>query len=77
MSLRSFLPYLLTFIACVAYLLYRMRTAMMAPRRRGGSTLWHDRGRARRRLRISRTWDELGHRDRPEIPEPDEKDRDA
>jgi hypothetical protein len=77
MSLRSFLPYLIIFIACAAYLLYRMRTAMMAPRRRGGSVLWHDRGRVRRQLRISRTWDELGHHEHPEASRPDEKGPDA
>lgn len=74
MSLKSFLPYLIVFIACAAYLLFRMRTSMMAPRRRSGSTLWHERGRAQRRLRISRSWDELGQhekRDEPEAKGPD------
>jgi len=77
MSVKSFVPYLIVFVACIAYLLYRMRTAMMVPRRRAGSTLWQERGRAQRRLRISRTWDELGHREHPEEEKPDEKGPDA
>jgi hypothetical protein len=77
MKLWSFLPYLIVFIACAAYLLYRMRTAMMAPRRRGGSALWHERGRAQRRLRISRTWDDLGHHEPGQESKPDEKGPDA
>ena len=77
MSLRSILPYLIIFLACAAYLSYRMGTAMMAPRRRGGSALWHERGRAQRRLRISRTWDELGRPKHPEESKPDEEDPDA
>jgi hypothetical protein len=77
MSLRSFLPYVIIFIACAAYLLFRMRTATMAPRRRGGSALWHERGRAQRRLRISRTWDELGTHEHGEESKSEEKGPDA
>jgi hypothetical protein len=60
-SLRSFVPYLLIFVAFAGYLYFRIQTAMRAPRRPTGVAQWHERGRARRRLRISRDWDELGH----------------
>jgi hypothetical protein len=61
MSLRGIVPYLLIFVGLAGYLFFRIQTAMKAPRRPSGSTIWHERGRARRRLRTSRKWDDLGH----------------
>jgi hypothetical protein len=61
MSARSIVPYLLIFVAFAGYLFFRIQTAMKAPRRPTGLMQWHERGRARRRLRITRDWDELGH----------------
>jgi hypothetical protein len=59
-SLRGILPYLLLFAAVSGYLYFRMGTVTRTPRRRVGSSRWHERGRASRRLRIQRDWDELG-----------------
>ena len=60
MKLLTFLPYLIVFVILAGYLYFRMGTAARTARRREGSTLWHDRGRARRKLRIARGWDSLG-----------------
>jgi hypothetical protein len=60
-SLRSLVPYLLIFVAFAGYLFFRIQTAMKAPRRPTGVMQWHERGRARRRLRVARSWDDLGH----------------
>jgi hypothetical protein len=62
MKLLSILPYLLIFAAIAGYLYYRMQTEIKAPRRRPGTTEWHTRGRAKRNLRIKRSWEELGRR---------------
>ena len=64
MKLLSILPYVLILAALAGYLYYRMQTASMAPRRRTGSTQWHTRGRAKRHLRIERSWEELGHKEK-------------
>ncbi len=64
MKLLSFLPYLIVFVILAGYLYFRMGTAARTARRKEGSTLWHARGRARRKLRIARDWDSLGDRAR-------------
>ncbi len=63
MSLRAVLPYVLVCGALLGYLFYRIQGPLMPSRRRPGSTRWHERGRARRMLRITRSWERLGHRD--------------
>jgi hypothetical protein len=60
MGLRGILPYLLLFAAISGYLYLRMGTVTRTPRRPMGDPRWHERGRASRRLRIHRSWDELG-----------------
>ena len=71
MSVRGLWPYLLIFAAIAGYLSFRMQTAMKAPRHRSGDTRWHPRGRALRRLRISRGWEELGHHPKREEAPPE------
>jgi hypothetical protein len=79
MSVRGLWPYLLVFAAIAGYLSFRMQTSMTAPRRRSGETRWHPRGRALRRLSISKSWEELGHHAKREeaAPEPSAVDRAA
>ena len=68
MSVRGILPYLAVSAALAGYLFFRIQTAKMAPRRPSDDIRGHERGRARRRLRISRTWESLGHRDKKDTP---------
>jgi len=64
MSFRGILPYILVFAALSGYLFYRMKTSEMTSGKSREEDRLRERGRARRRLRISRDWDSLGHRDK-------------
>jgi hypothetical protein len=64
MSFRGILPYLAIFAALSGYLFYRMQTGKMPPGKSPEDARPRGLGRARRRLRIARDWDSLGHRDK-------------